>query len=150
MAAHDHVSASWSEHAAAQLTAAGYRSGGARQAVVELLGQQGCALSAFELEARLGRSKRKVGRASVYRVLEELERLKLVTRVEVGDGVARFEPVAPGGEHHHHFVCDACGDLVPFHDDELERVIGRVAQRLAFEVDDHDITLRGACGRCRD
>jgi Fur family transcriptional regulator, ferric uptake regulator len=139
----------WAEHAAVALSTAGYRAGGARSAVVDLLAKQGCALSAFEVEARLRRSKRKVARASVYRVLEELERLKLVARIEVGDGVARFEPIAPGGEHHHHFVCAACGDLVPFDDDELERVIGRVAKRLAFDVEDHDITLRGACQRCR-
>ncbi|MCW2990410.1 MAG: ferric uptake regulator, Fur family [Solirubrobacterales bacterium] len=146
---HGQQSAAWPEHAASVLTTAGYRSGGARQAVVDLLARQDCALSAFELEARLGRTKRKVARASVYRVLEELESLKLVARIEVGDGIARFEPIAPGGEHHHHFVCDDCGDLSPFHDEELERVIARVAKRMAFEVDDHDITLRGACERCR-
>jgi Fur family ferric uptake transcriptional regulator len=138
----------WSEHAAATLAAAGYRSGGARRAVIEVLAQHGCALSAFEVEARLEQAPRRAGRASVYRVLEELERLKLVTRVEVGHGVARFEPALPGGHHHHHFVCEDCGDLSPFHDDELEKVIHRVADRLQFEVGEHDITLRGSCGRC--
>jgi Fur family ferric uptake transcriptional regulator len=140
---------SWSEHAATRLAAAGYRSGGARTAVIEVLAEHGCALSAFEVEARLEDAPRKVGRASVYRVLEELERLKLVTRVELGHGVARFERADPQGHHHHHFVCERCGELSPFHDDELERVIQRVADRLRFDVGEHDITLRGACGRCR-
>lgn len=139
----------WSEYATDRLAAAGYRRGGARRAVVDILSGQGCALSAFELEEALGRSDRKVGRASVYRILEELERLKLVTRVEVGDGVARFEASDPGGDHHHHFVCEECGDLTPFRDNELERVIVRVAKRLRFDVGEHDITLRGACDRCK-
>lgn len=139
----------WSEYATVQLAAAGYRSGGARRAVVDVLAGQGCALSAFELEDALGRGDRRVGRASVYRILEELERLKLVTRVEVGDGIARFEAVDPEGDHHHHFVCEECGDLTPFRDNELEKVITRVAQRLKFDVGEHDITLRGACDRCK-
>jgi Fur family ferric uptake transcriptional regulator len=140
---------SWSEHAARGLTAAGYRSGGARRAVIEVLAEHDCALSAFEVEARLEKAPRKVGRASVYRVLEELERLKLVSRVEVGHGVARFEPIDPGGHHHHHFVCERCGEISPFRDDELERVIHRVADRVAFDVGDHEITLRGTCAKCR-
>lgn len=138
----------WPEHAMATLASAGYRTGGARRAVVDLLGRQGCALSAFDVEARLRRSRRRVARASVYRVLEELEGLGLVARIEVGDGVARFEPIDPSGDHHHHFVCGTCGRLAPFHDDELERVIGRVAGRVAFQVEDHEITLRGSCETC--
>lgn len=141
--------APWTDHATARLAAAGLRSGGARQAVVDLLGRQGCALSALEIESRLRRSRRTVGRASVYRALEELERLKLVTRVEVGDGVARFEPLDPGGQHHHHFVCDDCGDIAPFHDEELERAITRVARRLGLQAGEHEVTLRGTCARCR-
>lgn len=139
----------WSDHATDQLAAAGFRTGGARRAVVDALAMQDCALSAFELEDAVGRGDRKVGRASVYRILEELERLKLITRVEVGDGVTRFELVDPAGDHHHHFVCENCGDLKPFHDSELERVIARVAKRLKFDVGEHDITLRGACARCK-
>jgi Fur family ferric uptake transcriptional regulator len=141
---------SWSEHATRQLAAAGRRRGGARNAVIDVLAQEGCALSAFEIEERLAGAPRKAGRASVYRVLEELERLDLVSRVEVGHGIARFELVDPEGAHHHHFVCERCGELSPFEDDELERVIHRVADRLQFEVGDHDITLRGACVNCRD
>jgi Fur family ferric uptake transcriptional regulator len=138
----------WADHAAEELVRAGYRRGGARSAVLELLGEQGCALSAFDIEAQLAQSARHVARASIYRILEELERLRLVARIEVGDGVARFEPIDPDGHHHHHFVCDDCGELLPFADAELERVLDRVARRLSFEVGEHDITLRGSCGRC--
>ena len=86
----------WSEHAATVLADAGHRTGGARRAVIDLLADQGCALSAQELEAKLGGGPRKVARASVYRVLEELERHKLVARVEVGHGRTLF--VMPFGE----------------------------------------------------
>jgi len=66
----------------------------------------------------------------------------------VGDGVARYEPQRP--QHHHHLVCDGCGRLEPFEDDALELAIRRLADRVAFDVSDHDVTLHGSCDRCRD
>ena len=147
--AHASTSTDWAEHAADRLAGAGYRRGGARRAILELLGGQGCALSALDIEERLKDSDRVVARATVYRVLEELEGLKLVGRVEIGDGTARYEPLRPDGHHHHHLLCDRCGDLVPFGDEELERVIGAVARRVDFDISGHDVTLHGVCSRCR-
>jgi Fur family transcriptional regulator, ferric uptake regulator len=142
------MSATWSDHAASQLTAAGHRRGGAREAVIELLDAQSCALTALEIEDAL-RAGRRVGRASVYRVLDELESLGLVSRVDIGDGVARYEPQRHAAEHHHHLVCDGCGRLTPFQDDALEQAIRRLAERVSFDVSDHDVTLHGCCERCR-
>ena len=138
----------WPAYALQRLSSAGHRRGGAREAVVELLGAQPCALSALEIEDAL-RDGRRVGRASVYRVLDELVSLDLVSRVDIGDGVARYEPQrAHGAEHHHHLVCDGCGRLTPFQDDALERAIRRLADRVAFDVSDHDVTLHGSCEHC--
>jgi Fur family transcriptional regulator, ferric uptake regulator len=142
------MSATWSDHAASQLTAAGHRRGGAREAVIELLDAQSCALTALEIEDAL-RAGRRVGRASVYRVLDELESLGLVSRVDIGDGVARYEAQRHAAEHHHHLVCDGCGRLTPFQDDALEQAIRRLAERVSFDVSDHDVTLHGCCERCR-
>ena len=140
--------AEWCAHALERLSGAGYRRGGARQAVIELLDEQPCALSALDIEDRLrARDGRRVGRASIYRVLDELVSLALLTRVDVGDGVARYEPQRSA--HHHHLVCDDCGKLEPFQDDALERAIRRLADKVSFDVSDHDVTLHGACENCR-
>ncbi len=143
--------AQWSKHAQARLSGAGYRRGGARQAVIELLDEQACALSALDIEDALrARDGRRVGRASIYRVLDELVTLDLLSRVEVGDGVARYEPQRlHAHEHHHHLVCDGCGRLTPFQDDALETAIRGLAARVAFDVSDHDVTLHGCCENCR-
>ena len=45
--------AQWSEQALEQLSGAGYRRGGARQAVIELLDEQPCALTVLDIEDRL-------------------------------------------------------------------------------------------------
>lgn len=143
--------ANWSEHASERLSDAGYRRGGARQVVIELLDEQPCALSALDIEDRLrARDGRRVGRASIYRVLDELVTLNLLTRIDIGDGVARYEPQREHeGGHHHHLVCDGCGKLEPFQDAALEQAIHGLAARVAFDVSDHDVTLHGCCESCR-
>jgi Fur family ferric uptake transcriptional regulator len=138
----------WSAHATATLRAAGYRRGGARAAVIEHLARQRCAVTAQEIEAALTDEGRGVGRASVYRVLDLLAQHRLVQRLDTGDGTARFEPVVPGGDHHHHLLCERCGRLVPFDDGDLERSIENLASRLNFSVQEHDVLLHGACERC--
>jgi Fur family ferric uptake transcriptional regulator len=140
----------WLEHARRTLRSAGYHRGGAREAVIELLAAQSCALTAQEIDDRLRGGGRGVGRASVYRSLELLAALKLVQRLDMGDGIARYEAAEPSGEHHHHVVCDRCGQIEPFHDAALERAIERLAGRLSFAVDDHEVVLRGECSACRN
>ena len=82
-------------------------------------------------------------------MLDELVGLGLVTRVEVGQGSTRYEAARPDGDHHHHMVCDRCGDVQPFADAELERAVDRLADRVAFAVAEHEIVLHGECAACR-
>jgi len=147
---HRHAGEEWVENATRVLEAAGYRKGSARRAVVELLGAQDCAVSVHDMEAGLRRRGRAIGRASIYRVLEQLTELRLVARLEVGQGSALYEAIRPDGEHHHHMVCDRCGRVSPFEDPELERTIERVARKVRFAVADHEVVLHGACEACRD
>ena len=140
--------AAWSEHVHGVLADAGFKRGGARERVIELLAQEPCALTAGEIEAALRESGRSPGRASIYRVLDQLVEHGLAERVEVGDGQARFERQQPGGEHHHHIVCEGCGRLIAFDDPGLERAIAKLSERLGMRISGHDILLRGACGRC--
>jgi Fur family ferric uptake transcriptional regulator len=73
----------------------------------------------------------------------------LTRRVDAAEGVARYEPLNPSGEHHHHIVCDSCGQVTAFEDPELERAIDRLAGRVDYAIDGHDVTLRGECPACR-
>ena len=139
----------WTEAALARLRESSGRSGSARRAVVELLGRQGCCLSAQEIHERLRTAGPRVGIASVYRALEGLDGLGLVQKVDLGDGVSRFEPTHAGGDHHHHLVCDDCGKVEPFEDSTLEAAIERVADGRGYAVAAHDVVLRGACEDCR-
>lgn len=135
----------WADHAHKRLRAAGHRSGGARSEVVGLLSTQHCCLSAQEIHTRLGG---RAGLASVYRALDALASLELVHRVDV-DGIACYEPADPGGEHHHHAICDGCGRMDAFADSDLEGLIDSVADRLGYAIGGHDVVLRGKCPDCR-
>jgi Fur family ferric uptake transcriptional regulator len=140
---------SWVEEAETKLAAAGRKRGGARRAVLELLGGERCALSALEIEDALrGEGARRVSRASVYRILDELEGLGLVQRVEIGQAMVRYERVCEQEEHHHHLVCDECGVVIPFSDPALERAISSLSERVPLAVSEHEIVIHGACREC--
>jgi Fur family ferric uptake transcriptional regulator len=115
---------------------------------VDLLARQSCCLSAQEIFDRLRKARRPVGIASVFRALETLVDLRLVKRVDAGDGIARYEPARSNGEHHHHLVCRDCGKVEAFTDPQLERAIDRVADGLGYAIDEHEVVLSGACAAC--
>lgn len=138
----------WAAHARATLRATGARAGGARRAVIDLLDGQDCCLSAQEIWERLRKRGERASLASVYRAVELLHDLDLVQRIDVGGGVARYEPALPSGDHHHHVVCDRCGRIAAFEDELLEEAISSLAARLRHRVSAHDVVIHGECPRC--
>ena len=147
----------WADHARALIRRAGHRRGAARDLLIELFAREGCALTVQEIDERLrgwlqrGVAERPVGIASVYRGVEVLQDLRLIARVDVGDGVARYEraPAEQSDHHHHHFVCGECGLLVPFDDAALEQAIDALENRFGFQAEEHEVVLRGTCLDCR-
>ena len=136
----------WTNAALERLRDASGRSGSARRLVVEYLGEQDCCRSAQEIHDAVRARGGRVGIASVYRALDGMDALGLVQRIDLGDGVARFEPAHAGGDHHHHLVCDDCGNVLPFEDPELERSIAALSRKLDFDVAEHEVVLHGSCG----
>jgi Fur family ferric uptake transcriptional regulator len=117
--------------------------------VIELLARQNCCLTAQEIFDQMRASGRRVGIASVYRILELLTAEGAVQRIDLGSGTARYEPIWPGG-HHHHLVCDSCGKVEAFEDRALEHALTRVEKHSGYAVAGHDVVLHGACADCTD
>lgn len=132
----------WSSYATKAIHEAGLRRSEPRQMVIELLAGQDCAMTALEMDERLDR----VGRATVYRAIDQLEQLGLIQKVDLGS-VHGYEKIDPSGHHHHHIVCDECGRVQPFEDDRLERAIHKV-RRPGFRIETHEVILRGHCTDC--
>jgi Fur family transcriptional regulator, ferric uptake regulator len=142
------MSETWTETTLASLRSKGHRDGGARRAVIELLGRQRCCLTAQEIFDGLREEGRRVGIASVYRALEQLSRDGFVQRIDLGSGTTRFEPLHADGEHHHHIVCDECGKVEAFADPELESALHDVEGKTGYSIEGHDVVLRGVCTGC--
>jgi Fur family transcriptional regulator, ferric uptake regulator len=143
-----HATDSWAARAQHVLADSGHRTGQARHALVALLGGQTCARSVLEIEDALRAGKRPIARASIYRILDELEQLRLVQKLQVGQDMARYEPIRTGEGHHHHLVCDSCGTVTPFTDEGLESAIRKLSRRVPMQVAEHEIVLHGACQAC--
>jgi Fur family ferric uptake transcriptional regulator len=89
-------------------------------------------------------------RVSVYRVLIDLARVKILTRADMGDHVWRFDVARGGGEHsreHPHFVCTSCGKVACLPEGAVRIVrSGRVPR--AVRRRDVEVQLKGECDAC--
>jgi Fur family ferric uptake transcriptional regulator len=100
-------------------------------------------------ETELRRGRRPIGNATIYRTLELFERLRLLRRLDFGDGVSRYEPTLPeGGHHHHHYVCSSCGTVTAFEGQAVEEAIEELSERFGQRVEEHELILRGTCSAC--
>src|SRR5690625_3053925 len=69
-------------------------------------------LSAEEIYLLVKEKAPEIGLATVYRTLELLSELKIVDKINFGDGVSRYDLRKEGAEHfHHHLVCIECGSV---------------------------------------
>jgi len=117
--------------------------------VIDALAERRCWATAQEIAEALGQAGSGVGLASVYRTLNRLDALGLAHRLDIGDGTSRYEPAEADGHHHHHAVCDECGQVASFEDDSLERSIADISRHLGYAMTTHDVVLHGRCPDCR-
>jgi Fur family transcriptional regulator, ferric uptake regulator len=87
-----------------------------------------------------------VGRATVYRTLDLLERYGMLARVHV-DGCHGYTLCDEG--HHHHLLCSGCNTVVAVDATGVEAEILRLAEQLKFRVDTHTLEFAGLCAACQ-
>jgi Fur family transcriptional regulator, ferric uptake regulator len=112
------------------------------------LGKSGAAFSAEDLLKRLHRSNPRIGRATVYRSIEKLVRMKVLDRIDFTDGTHYFRLCGSDG-HHHHLACTGCHRVVDLKFCLDEETIDDIGRRESFSIEDHAITLFGLCKDCR-
>jgi len=135
-----------------QLRSQGYKLTPQRQATVSvLLEREEDHLSAEEIFLLVKDKAPEIGLATVYRTLELLSELKIVDKINFGDGVSRYDLRKEGAEHfHHHLVCMECGSVVEIADDLLGDVEKIVESDWGFQVKDHRLTFHGICKQCQE
>ena len=103
---------------------------------------------ADELLHFLHRRHMPVSRATLYRTLDHLAVAGLVKKHRFGQGHALFEHIY-GRQHHDHMVCDRCGTVLEFVNEEIERLQDQVCAAHDFLATNHVMQIFGICARCR-
>ena len=94
-----------------------------------------------ELHRRAHELDPRISIATVYRTVRLFEEAGILSRLDLGDGRARYEEQTD--EHHDHLIDLETGKITEFHDEELEQMKRRVAEKLGYELMDHRLELFG-------
>ncbi|WP_170007542.1 ferric iron uptake transcriptional regulator [Bacillus fonticola] len=134
-----------------QLHAASYKLTPQREATLRvLLEREEDHLSAEDVYLLVKEKAPEIGLATVYRTLELLTELKVVDKINFGDGVSRYDLRKEGAKHfHHHLVCIECGAVDEIQEDLLGDVETVVESQYNFSIQDHRLTFHGICYRCQ-
>lgn len=79
--------------------------------------------------------------ATVYRTVRMFEENGILSRLDLGDGRARYEEMPES--HHDHLIDTRSGKIIEFNDPELEELQERIAARLGYKLVDHRLELFG-------
>ncbi len=135
------------EEVALLLSAHGYRVTAPRRAVIaEILGQSR-PFSAERMVTRLKAAAPDVGRATVYRTLEILASVDVVTRLLQADGHPAYIVGTPG--HRHHLVCSDCGSVVAFSRCPVDDLVRDLSRDTDFAIHGHTLEVFGTCPACQ-
>ena len=103
---------------------------------------------ADELLFKMKEKNVKISRATVYRTLELLVKSGMVRRVHLGENHYHYEHVT-GNSHHDHLICTICGNVIEFHDEELEKKQLEICEKKKFTPTFHNLQILGICDSCR-
>ena len=127
-----------------------------REAILKLLSRSPKHMSAKEIYASLHRSYPGMGLSTVYRTLDLLARMGIVTKLILGDGQSRYEfKSSEKEEHHHHLICTNCENIIDYSEflSEELRLVKKTEERLAkkynFIIHDHNVEFFGICEKCK-
>ena len=113
------------------------------QALCELNGHA----SAEQVYERVATHHRDVDLSTVYRTLERLRDLRILSQTDLGRGCVEFEVVA--SQPHHHLVCHACGQVQDLPHGYLASLASAIRRDLDFEPTLDHLAVFGLCSRCR-
>jgi len=77
--------------------------------------------------------------ATVYRTVKLFEDAGVIARHDFGAGRSRYEPIPD--EHHDHLIDLRSGEVIEFHNEEIERLQKAIAERLGFRLVEHRLEL---------
>ena len=131
-----------------KLSELGYRLTPQRIMILSAIENSDSHISAEEIYLQVRARYSHMNISTVYRTLELLSELGLVTETVMGDGRVRYHSIGKG--HHHHLVCQGCGEIIDVEESMLSRLWDEIGQRYDFKVDMKHLAFFGLCSKCRE
>ena len=131
---------------ASKLIKMGYRLTPQRMMILSAIERSDDHISAEEIYAQVVAKYPNVNISTVYRTLELLKRLGLVTETDLGGGRLRYHPVGKG--HHHHLVCQECGAIIALDESLLSSLKSALLREYKFSADLRHLAIFGRCVKC--
>ena len=123
-----------------------------RRAILEiLLVNDDKHLSSEEIYDMVRVSCPEIGLATVYRTIQLLSEVGLLSKLNLDDGCIRYEIRLNKDEkhNHHHLICEKCGKIIETKEDLLDGIEELIREQYKFNVSDHDIKFFGICEDCQ-
>ena len=119
-----------------------------RRAVIEALAEVTGHPTAEEICAVIDDSHPAIHRSTIYRTLETLATLGIVTHIHFGGGATRYHLVRGAGPTHLHASCTSCGQVEDLAIDLLDEAARRLRDEMGFRLDPGHMALLGRCADC--
>ncbi len=129
------------------LRAAGYRLTPQRESVLAVIADSEAHLNAEEILQRVRTRYPYLNRSAVYRSLDLLTQLGLVTQTDLGQGRVEYE--LHQHPHHHHLVCRDCGAITRVDHTYFHSLEKRLLEKYGFEAELDHFAIFGHCQKCR-
>ena len=125
------------------LAAHGYRITRPRREVIETVLQRSRPFTSEQLVQELP----EISRATIYRTVEIMASVDILTRLLDSTGHPAYIVGEPG--HRHHLICSRCGYVVAFTTCPIEATVRELGQNHDFAIEGHSLEIFGLCGHCR-
>lgn len=129
-----------------KLSEQGYRLTPQRMLVLSAIENSEDHISAEEIYTQVVAKYPHVNISTIYRTLELLNRLGLVTETNLGGGRVRYHPAGKG--HHHHLVCQECGKIIDLDESVLSSLKDVLLREYKFSADLRHLAIFGRCADC--
>ena len=129
------------------LRASGHRLTSQRESVLAVICDSQAHLTADEILGRVRTRYPYLNKSAVYRSLDLLTQLGLVTQTDLGQGRAQYE--VHHHPHHHHLICRKCGTVTQVDHDSFQPLGRRLRERYGFEADLEHFAVFGVCRKCQ-
>ncbi|HAS73142.1 MAG TPA: transcriptional repressor [Clostridiales bacterium UBA8960] len=135
-----------------KLKEAGYKLTPQRIAILNAIEEnKGLHLNTEEIYDLVKQNNPEMGLATVYRTLQLLEQLEVVSSLNLEDGCVRYELYSDEGQHnHHHLICSNCGRIIEVEGDLLDELEDKIESEYDFKILDNKLKFYGVCSKCKN